>query len=91
MVDVRDTEACHWLFQKESNNQLPKRTIIRFVNRRFPEDRLSKQDISSKLDFNKVGFPRGNQIYFNANLYGYYKKLWGMWKELKDSGRIKYL
>ena len=26
MVEVRDIEACHRLFQKESNNQLPKRT-----------------------------------------------------------------
>ena len=33
MVEVRDIEACHRLFQKESNNHLSKRTIVRFVNR----------------------------------------------------------
>ena len=38
MVEVTDIEACHRLFQKESNNQLPKRTIARFVNRQFAED-----------------------------------------------------
>ena len=62
MVEVRDIEACHRLFQKESNNQLPKRTIVRFVNRRFAEDLLSKRNISSTLDFNKQAFPRDTQI-----------------------------
>ena len=76
MIEVRDIEACHRLFQKESNNQLPKRTIAKFVNRGFAEDLLSKRNISSTLDLNKLGFPRGTQIYFNANLYGYYKELW---------------
>ena len=91
MIEFKDIEACHRLIQKESNNQLPKRTIVRFVNRRFAEDLLSKRNISSTLDLNKLGFPRGTQIYFNANLCGYYKKLRGMCKELKKSGRIKYL
>ena len=40
---------------------------------------------------NKLRFPRGTQIYLNANVCGYYKKLWGTCKELKNSGRIKYL
>ena len=78
MIEFKDIEACHRLIQKESNNQLPKRTIVRFVNRRFAEDLLSKRNISSTLDLNKLGFPRGTQIYFNANLYGYYKKLWAL-------------
>ena len=83
--------ARHRLFQKESNNQLPERTIVMFVNRRFAEDVLSKRYISSTLDFNKLRFPRGTQIYFNANLCGYYKNLLGICKELKKSRRIKYL
>ena len=91
MIQAGDIEACHRLFQKESNNQLPKRTIVRFVNRRFAEDLLSKRNISSTLDLNKLGFPRGTQIYFNANLCGYNKELLGMYKELKKSGRINYL
>ena len=74
MVEVRDIEPCHR--QKKSNNQLAKRTILRFVNRRFAKDLLSKQNIRSTLDFNKLGFARNTQIYFNANLLGYYKKLW---------------
>ena len=77
MIEVRGIEACHRLFQKESNKQLPKKTILRFVNRRFAEDLLSKRNISSTLDFNKLGFPRGTQICFNANLLGYYKKAVG--------------
>ena len=76
MIEVRDIEACNRLFEKESNNQLLKRTIARFANRRFAEDLLSKRNISSTLDLNKLEFQRGNQIYFNGNLCGYYKKLW---------------
>ena len=75
MIEFKDIEACHRLIQKESNNQLPKRTIVRFVNRQFAEDLLSKRNISSTLGLNKLGFPRSTQIYFNANLCGYYKKL----------------
>ena len=86
MVEVRDIETCHRLFLKESNSQLPKRTVVRFLKRRFAENLLSKRNIISMLDFNKLGFPRGTQIYFNANLCGYYKILWGMCK-----GRLKYL
>ena len=59
MVEVRKIEVCHRLFQKESNNQLPKRTIVRFVNRPCAEDLLSKRNISSMLDFNKLGVPKG--------------------------------
>ena len=57
MVEVRDIEA-YRLFQKESNNQLSKRTIVKFVNRRFAEDLLSKRNISSTLNFNKLGCPK---------------------------------
>ena len=90
MVQVRDIEAFYKLFQKKNNNQLHKRTIVRFVNRRFAEDLLSKRNISLTLDLNKLRFPRGTQIYFNANLCGYYKRMSYMSKELKKIGRIKY-
>ena len=71
MIQAGDIEACHRLFQKESNNQLPKRTIVRFVNRRFAEDLLSKQNTSSTLDLNKLGFPGATQIWVLYVLYGY--------------------
>ena len=65
--------------------------MLRLFNRRFAEDLLSKRKISSKLEFNKPGFPRDTQLYFNGNLRGYHEILWGMCKELKSSGHIKYL
>ena len=71
MEEVRDILACHRLFRKESNNQLPKRTIVTFVNRGFTEDLMSKRSISSALGFNKLGSPRDTQVYFSANLCGY--------------------
>ena len=58
-IEVREIEVCHILFQKESNNRLPKRTIVRFVNKRFAEDHLSQRNISSTLDLNELGFPMG--------------------------------
>ena len=88
IVEVRDIEACHRL-SKKSNNSYTKELL--FVNRPFAEDLLYKENISSTLDFNNLVFPRGTQIYFNVNLSEYYKKLWGMCKELKNSGCIKYL
>ena len=45
-----------------------KRTIVRFVNKRSAEDLISKRKFFSTLDFNKLRFPRGTRIYFNANL-----------------------
>ena len=42
MVEVIDIETCHRLFQKESNNQLPSKSIVMFVNRQFTEDAPSK-------------------------------------------------
>ena len=45
MVEVRHIEACHWLFQKESNYQLPRRTIVMIVNRQFAKDVPSKWNI----------------------------------------------
>ena len=91
MVEVRDIEAFHRLFQKQLYNQLPKKTFARFAKRRFVDDLRSKQNISSRLDFNKLRFPRDTQIYFNAKLYRYYYKLWGICKELKNSVQLKYL
>ena len=57
MKEVTDIKACHRLFQKESNNQLPKRTIVRFVNRRFAEDLLSKRSIDDLL---KISYLNGH-------------------------------
>ena len=73
MVEVRNIEARHRLFQKGSNNQLPKRTIARFVNPRISY----LNEILVQRYLVKLGLPMGTQIYFNANLCGYYKKLWG--------------
>ena len=68
--------ARHRLFQKESNNQLPKRTIVMFVNRRFAEYLLSKRYISSTLDFNKLRFPRGPRFTSMLTYVGTIKICW---------------
>ena len=62
MVEIRDMELCHTLFQKESNNQLSKRTFVRFVKRRF-----------AKIFYLiKPSIWRG-QIYYNSKLSWYFR------------------
>ena len=64
MVETRDVEVCHRV-QNESNNHLPRRTIVRFAKRRFAEDLLSNRNINLTLVFNKLGFPSSTQISLN--------------------------
>ena len=49
MVEVRDIEACHRLFQRESNIQLPKRTTAGFVDRPFAEDFLGSSHLKGSV------------------------------------------
>ena len=54
MVEVIDIETCHRLFQKESNNQLPSKSIVMFVNRQFAEDAPSKWNIRKFMKYELI-------------------------------------
>ena len=86
MVETRDMASCHRLFQKESSNQLSKRTFVRFVRRRFAEDLLSNWNINLTLDFNKLRYLRAGvqrdpfkpsiwrgQLYYNSKFFWYFR------------------
>ena len=82
-----DIEACHRLFKKPSQVG-PKKTIVRFVNRKMCEALLRKnKSFSQRTTIEKTGLK--GKIYINNNLCGYYKMLWGKAKSLYTSESIE--
>ena len=76
-VDIRlqksDIEACHRLFRKK-NQPGPKKTIVRFTNRKNCELLLrSNKRFANTATQEKAGM--NNRIYINSNLCSYYKFL----------------
>ena len=90
-VDIKrnDIEACHRL-AKRKNEAGPKRTIIRFVNRKNCESllrnkkKLNNDETKNKL--RRIGI--SNRLFINSNLSPYNKFLWGKCKHLHDEGMI---
>ena len=87
-VDVKeeDIEACHRL--KDRNLNGPKRTIVRFVNRKICSKLHSKKKVlydkhnySIKGKLKDIGLTHG-KIFINNNLCPYNKFLWGKCKHL---------
>lgn len=89
-VDVqicpKDIEACHRLYQKQ-NQQGPKRTVVRFVNRKLAENLIKKgKDFGKREIFDKANLSK--KIYINNNLCSYYRFLWGRVKALYNCEAI---
>lgn len=90
-VDVKsnDIEACHRL-AKRRNEGGPKRTIVRFVNRKNCESLLrNKKKLNydeTKNKLNHIGIR--NNLFINSNLSPYNKFLWGKCKHLYEEGMI---
>ena len=90
-VDVKsnDIEACHRL-AKRRNEGGPKRTIVRFVNRKNCESLLrNKKKLNydeTKNKLNHIGIR--NNLFINSNLSPYNKFLWGKCKHLHEEGMI---
>ena len=80
-VTSRDIEACHRLpkSKSEHSKNLPKRTILRFVNRKNVETALrNKKALKEKR--------RG--IYFNENLCQNYRQIWFKCRDLHRNKRL---
>jgi len=88
-VEKRDIEACHRLYQKAGVSG-PKRTVVRFTNRRIVEQMMRKKKSLNTI-VEEVGFPEGSSIYFNDNLCSYYRKLWVGCRKLKREGIVKFV
>ena len=89
-ISSNDIEACHRLNTK--NEKSPKKTIVRFVNRKFCDQmhlnkfklRDNKGNTRSKLkDINIHG-----KIFINSNLCPYFKFIWGRCKRIYDQKMI---
>ena len=85
-IGKSDIEACHRLRRRKNDNG-PRRTIVRFVNRKFAEKfmrkgkELRKPYILEKADLTE-------KIYINNNLCSYYRYLWGKVKSLYQNELI---
>jgi len=78
-----DIEACHRL-KTRKNNKGPKRTIVRFVNRKICDNfHRNKRTLNEKKkQLRDIGI--SNSVYINCNLSPYNKFLWGKCKKLYD-------
>ena len=85
-ITQNDIEACHRLHSR-NHQKGPKRTIVRFVNRKFAEKLLKKgklfkdRKVIEKAKLSHI-------IYINNNLCSYYRYLWGKVKKLYDRQAI---
>ena len=85
-IKQTDIEACHRLKQKDGEEG-PKKTIVRFVNRKLCERLLSaSKKFKQHSVYSKAGLK--NVIYINNNLCGYNKFLWGKTKYLYQKKSI---
>ena len=91
-VESDDVEACHRLKAKKKEKG-PKKTIVRFVNRKFCDrfhrnkKKLHDRNNTSVQDkLREIGFR--DKIYVNCNLCPYNKFLWGKCKKLYDERLI---
>lgn len=81
-----DIEACHRLKGKNNNNNNPKKTIVRFTNRKIC-DQLHKQkgklkEGNVKKELKNLNIT--NNVFINSNLCPYFRFLWGKCKKLLD-------
>lgn len=88
-INVNDIEACHRLKDRNDGNG-PKRTIVRFVNRKFCEklhrNKKKLNDDGTKSKLCDLGI--NGKVYINNNLCPYNKMLWGKCKRLYENSLI---
>ena len=85
-IDYSDMEACHRL-PKARNKSLPKRTIVRFVNRKHAEVMKKHSKKLRNLRDNKLGFKHG-KVYVNENFCSQNKNIWLRCREIQKAGLI---
>ena len=87
-VDENDIEACHRL-PRRKNDSGPKRTIVRFVNRKKCETlHRNKKKLERNTNEKLKGIGIQNKVYINANLCPYNKFLWENCKNLYENNMI---
>jgi len=83
-----DVEACHRLKSKPGKNG-PKRTIVRFVNRRNVENLLSKKKLLKGNSFVNIDkLSNETRLFLSDHLCPYYNKIFGMCEKLRFNNKI---
>ena len=77
-VKPEDIEACHRLdYGKNEDKDQPKRTIVKFVNRKICDSSMKNRKKLKETDKTELGFNEESPIYINHNLCPYYRSLFG--------------
>ena len=88
-IDVKvtgdDVEACHRLFQSRGV-KAPKRTIVRFVNRKKAEKIMVNKKNLKNINKKKLGLH--DNVYVNYSLCRDYRRIWNCARKLYSDGLI---
>ena len=89
-IEDYDIQACHRLKNSANQNkkQLPKRTIVRFINRKISNEAFVNRKMLKGLDKSEFGFDDSTKLYINDNLCPYYKGIFGKLSHLERLDRI---
>ena len=91
-LKTSDIQACHRLDELSGASPTsPKKTIVRFVNRKHAEMLYSKRFEIKDADLSSTGIPENVNLYVNPNFCPYYKWLWMKCRKIKREGGVKYL
>ena len=85
-VSSKDIEACHRIGKSKVNS---KKTIIRFVNRKYAKKALLNRKNLKKLDKSSSGLSNSNNIFINENLTPMNNKLAFYCCKLKRDGYVE--
>ena len=89
-IEDYDIQACHRLKNSQNQNKkkLPKRTIVRFINRKISDEALLNRKKLKDINKCEFGFADSTKLYINDNLCPYYKGIYGKLSHLKGLDRI---
>ena len=84
-VTSRDIEPCHRVGKSRNNS---KKTIIRFVNRKFAKKALVNRKSLKNIDKSSIGLSNSSDIFINENLTPTNSKLAFRCRKLKREGFV---
>ena len=86
-VQEHEFEACHRLRSKP-NRKGPRRTVVRFVNRRKVEKLLERKKHLKNTSFNESSKLHNTRLFFSDHLCPYFSKLFGMCQKLRFNNKL---
>ena len=83
-VDTRDIEGCHQLPLSRNSRGHHKKTIVKFVNRKYAEAMLKDNKLISHKNVGHLNVI--NKVFGSVSLCPYYRYIWGKCKDLQRQG-----